>query len=164
MSILKELKEMITARGGNAGSANTVAQAVDALTDLGGGGGSSSYVATLTATIVGISDGLTFEYSIDKTFEEIANAYNDGAQVLLRTHYEVADGVDADLETLGISDTVEKVWTASDSAIMCHPQVRYYVSGYKEYEMKSVANVLWYENSKLMVTEMEMGWATIHVD
>lgn len=166
MSILKELKEMITARGGNAGSANTVSQAVDVLTDL--GGGSSSYVATLTATIVSVSDGDVIEskriWSIDKTFEEITNAYNDGAQVLLRTHYEVADGVDVDLDEAGLSDTEEKVWTASDSAIMCQPQVQCYVSGHKEYSIKGLANVIWYNGTELMVTGMEMGWATVHVD
>ena len=131
---------------------------------MGGSGSSSSYVVTLTSTIVGVSDGITFERSIDKTFEEITNAYNDGAQVFIQTHYEVADGVDVDLDEEELFDTVEKVWTASDSAIMCQPWVHYYVSGYKEYEMKSVVNVLWYENSKLLVTQMDIGWATIHVD
>lgn len=162
MSILKELKEMITARGGNAGSANTVSQAVDVLTDL--GGRSSSYVATITSTIVDVSDGATFEMSIDKTFEEITNAYNDGAQVLIQNHYEVADGIDADLETLGFSDTVEKVLSASDSAIMCQPQVQYYVSGYKEYQMQVFATVLWYNGTELMVTQATLNDTTIHVD
>lgn len=75
MSILKELKEMIAARGGNAGSANTVSEAVDVLTDLGGGSGGSNFIVTVTVSgydgpeesAIGVSD---------KSLSEITDAWN----------------------------------------------------------------------------------------
>lgn len=95
MSILKELKEMITARGGNAGSANTVAQAVDVLTDLGeGSGGSSDFNVFITTKALWSEDELPTEDAsefwkhvyyandvYDKTPEETIAAFMSGKTV-----------------------------------------------------------------------------------